>query len=480
MKFKISRYNKGIAGFSLIELAVVIAITSIMLFTSIFVLRIQSDYYNVTTSQVKLSTLTLVLQTYNEKYGFYPCPAPLNAISGADGTAATNCTTCSGVYGPNPYYCTTTSKVVIGAIPFETLGLPRQMSFDSWNKKIMYIIDNRYTTGQCQGNGTIQIIDQNNSLVSNSAIYALISTGFDGKGGYNADGNITKACNTLALDGQNCAFTVSQANFNNIFRTSAINVSNIINTQYDDVITWQTNSNLTFCPAQVGSCILWMDGADICALTTNVSNQVTTWLDKSPSNLIATVPLSSNAPAFTNTPANLLNKNPYLTFNAANSNLLSLAGSFSALPQTNFTEIIVFRTSSTAIAAITAAAQGGNFTSTADRQFGPIASGQIGFVMQGGSQINSSATYTNGKAHIAAITVDSTAGETMFVDGVQVVRGIQNSSTLVTNSFLIGGHSAWAYYTGDIMEIVVYNKVLSGIERKTVETYLATKWGIPY
>lgn len=468
-------------GFSIIELAVVLAISAITLGASIYAMRNQSDYFNVLVTKTKLDSISLALESYKEKFGAYPCPAPLNAAPSVDGIAASTCTTCPNTYGPNPYYCIPGNNVIIGAIPFRTLGLGNSTGYDAWLNKIIYAIDNRYTVGICQIDSHIKIIDQNGFQISNTALYALLSPGFDQQGGFDYTGNLIKTCNIGTPEGQNCAFTISSANFSSVFRYSAINKSSSVNTYYDDIIKWQSNPGHIYYPAQIGNCILWMDGADVCSVTTNSGNQVTSWLDKSPSQLNATVPSSSNPPAFTNAAASLLNKNSYLTFNAASSNLLSIAGTFSALPLTNFTEIIVFRTSTKALGAITAAAQGVNYISTADRQLGPTASGQIGFSVQGGGQINSSSVLANGQAYITTITVDSSAGGRMFINGIQAANSsTQTSSTLTTNSFLIGGNSAWGYYTGDLMEVLVYNKVLSNTERVTVELYLATKWGIPY
>jgi hypothetical protein len=66
----------------------------------------------------------------------------------------------------------------------------------------------------------------------------------------------------------------------------------------------------------------------------------------------------------------------------------------------------------------------------------------------------------------------------------------QNGSALATNKNMVTypdlglnintnfGRYAANYYKGDLAEVIMFNRLLSDIERKDIERYLGKKWGI--
>ena len=53
---------------------------------------------------------------------------------------------------------------------------------------------------------------------------------------------------------------------------------------------------------------------------------------------------------------------------------------------------------------------------------------------------------------------------------------VQNTGPIFTPN--LGGYSSNGRYNGGISEVIAFNRLLSEAERKTVENYLAAKWGV--
>lgn len=90
-----------------------------------------------------------------------------------------------------------------------------------------------------------------------------------------------------------------------------------------------------------------------------------------------------------------------------------------------------------------------------------------------------------GSWRVISRAMDGTdAGHKIWVDGVLGTRGtIAGSGDPGTGSstadYYIGGRAGSSLFTtGDIAEIVVYNRVLSGADRASIEIYLAGKYGL--
>ncbi|MEI6730414.1 MAG: hypothetical protein WCL30_04075, partial [Pseudomonadota bacterium] len=145
-------------------------------------------------------------------YGRLPCPGDLTLAENTAnfGIEAANKGSCTGGTpaanfvnsaadpdnaDPN-YDAVTLNKVVAGAVPTKTLMLPDKYAYDSWGRKIFYSVDIRATGNSAfltynSSNSVIGAIAVKNtasdtlaSALTYKAIYALISTGKNGHGGY--------------------------------------------------------------------------------------------------------------------------------------------------------------------------------------------------------------------------------------------------------------------------------------------------------
>jgi hypothetical protein len=158
-------------AFSLLELSIVIMISGIILYST---LEMYDYFLNVDTykqTNVKLAKLQTSLQNFFNRYGRLPCPAdPTLLVTDAnfgveDLGDMTNGTTCrvdnknplynnysrgfptSILFTPEPsnpmpfvlYYSGgIRHNIILGAIPFKTLGLQDDMMFDGYGNKFSY------------------------------------------------------------------------------------------------------------------------------------------------------------------------------------------------------------------------------------------------------------------------------------------------------------------------------------------------------
>ena len=225
----------------------------------------------------------------------------------------------------------------------------------------------------------------------------------------------------------------------------------------------------------------WLDGADLDgdgisegASESGISGGVTQWVDKA-GNANATLGAGSsiNSPTYI---TNALNNNSVVRFDGVNDYLAAEINT----PETNYTQFVVFNTTDNSGAFTTATNGPSNTANAHDRQFGLRGNGRIVNRLWSNQTIgtNSSQTFNDNVGHIASITVDSTAGQHIDVDGVEVASGNKTSSNFTWQTHMvIGGHNLYGRYGGDIAEIINFDRVLNDSEMEAVEGYLAHKWG---
>jgi len=68
---------------------------------------------------------------------------------------------------------------------------------------------------------------------------------------------------------------------------------------------------------------------------------------------------------------------------------------------------------------------------------------------------------------------------TVYVNGIAGTTVAAGGGAFNMSQYGIGGHAGrWDFLIGGVSEVLVYNASLSTTDRQTIETYLATKWGI--
>ena len=122
-------------GFSLVELAVALAIIALLLAGALIPLSTQMDVRNVADTQRTMESIRDAITGFAQANGRLPCPAN-GAI--AAGTAGAGTELLSGA-SPN-----TTCTNAFGAVPWATLGVPE---VDGWGRRFSYWVSPIFADG---------------------------------------------------------------------------------------------------------------------------------------------------------------------------------------------------------------------------------------------------------------------------------------------------------------------------------------------
>jgi hypothetical protein len=241
----------------------------------------------------------------------------------------------------------------------------------------------------------------------------------------------------------------------------------------------QIYQTYSFLPTKISGCQLWLDGADLTTLFTDsagttavtaTGQNVAYWKDKSTQ--------ANNATNATNPPTvtyNVQNGLPAITFNGSQS--LSLTPSKLPNGSTNFSYFFVVRTSSSAVQVFMA---NGTTVTNQMPQFYFNNYALVGDLF-GGSATSDGTTYNN-QFVVATYTASSTF---TGYDFDSTFSGSAASVTLNTGTtWALLGVSRVAtpdfafYFTGQIAEVIVYNRVVTTSEREQIQAYLGWKWDL--
>lgn len=223
------------AGFSLIELAVLLVITGLLTSAALETYRSYSITKEINDTEVRRGLVQNALSQYVRFFGRLPCPADPD-LPPDDGNAGVEICPDSppAPYASVPYpnngcageVCRVDGrrdtgadgnlvpdKVLHGAVPYVTIGLTLQDTIDGWGGKMTYAVsefltdsgtysDNWGTVNkQIKQSGTGSIID--GSPVGENLL-VIVSHGPDRKGAWNYYGNRISPCAGVALDVENC------------------------------------------------------------------------------------------------------------------------------------------------------------------------------------------------------------------------------------------------------------------------------------
>ncbi len=174
------RPRRGQQGFTLIELAIVMAVAGLMLAGTMKLLGGQLDQSRLKTTRDRLRMAYDALTSYYVTHAYLPCPAD-GALADSDanyGRAQPETSgSCTGVAA--------THRV----LPWRTLGLQEELSYDGWHQRLTYQVSAPLTTAGAAGPGDLSIHDGAQGVagtteISAAAAFIVISHGENGLGAW--------------------------------------------------------------------------------------------------------------------------------------------------------------------------------------------------------------------------------------------------------------------------------------------------------
>jgi prepilin-type N-terminal cleavage/methylation domain-containing protein len=184
--------NQG--GFTLLELSVVLIIVALVTTVGVSSGISALESAKRAQSESKLNVIENALMTFRMQNNRLPCPANLVLVKGntSYGTETSNPGTCSGSnFG-------TAGSVVEGGVPTKALNIPEDFMYDGWGRRIAYAVDSNateidaFSAISIPESCGITVKDAAGSTRSAGAVYALVSFGSDGHGGFLSNGSRMK------------------------------------------------------------------------------------------------------------------------------------------------------------------------------------------------------------------------------------------------------------------------------------------------
>lgn len=185
-------------GFSLLELAIVTVIVSVIAASGLVVGEATIESTRVVATNNRMDVIETALLAYRRANDRLPCPANLslpnnNANYGVEAANPGTCT--GGTPSASDSYSAGGDTVVEGAVPVRVLNLPDEFMYDGWGRRIVYAVWSPITGSKgfinygVESNcGSMTIRNSVGAARSNRGLYTLLSHGANGHAGYNISG----------------------------------------------------------------------------------------------------------------------------------------------------------------------------------------------------------------------------------------------------------------------------------------------------
>ena len=271
-------------GFTLLEISVVLVIIALITGMAVSSGVMMVGSARDSSTRMKMRAIETALASYRAANNRLPCPADLTMMDGAANFGVEGATsgTCTGGTPSANYSGAGVTNAgatgVEGALPVVTLGLPNDMTYDGWGYKFRYVVDKSVTatnafasSGGCSS-GAITVKDANGAARSGGAVYALISSGANGHGGYTKQGVMTNAASINTDEQTNChcdSTAVSTAFAPTYVQKNATRNSSTLSDTFDDIVTYKERWQLANAWDAAQNC-----GSNYLYVTDNGNNRV--------------------------------------------------------------------------------------------------------------------------------------------------------------------------------------------------------------
>ena len=240
------------AGYTLIEMAIVMAIVGIFISSGLRALYIYNQHQAYKHDKVAMASITLALNGFLASNGRYPCPARYDDDrASATYGLETDCTDTSVAIGDCangicieqtqriPAELAPGTRIRRGAIPFRVLNLLESDVYDGYGSKFSYALTEHLAelTTFNSAEGGITIVDEADFDViepDDSAHFVIFSHGENKVGGYSVLGSQDVPCAGGTFDVENCNTTVDDvAKYMSTFKSKAPGA------YFDDTLTYR-------------------------------------------------------------------------------------------------------------------------------------------------------------------------------------------------------------------------------------------------
>ena len=203
---KYFRLRQSKTAFSLIEIAVVLAILSIILAGVVPYITEATKSADVNDTLERIERIELALAAYYNANGGLPCPADLTAAITATefGRKAPALADDCDISGFGSVGNQKSALIAKGAVPNKDLGLPDEFAFDRWGRRLSYFVTLDSIDSAVPAAGSIIIHDASGAPRVSDALFAIVSHGPNGHGGATIGGTLFNAGSTNDEERQNC------------------------------------------------------------------------------------------------------------------------------------------------------------------------------------------------------------------------------------------------------------------------------------
>jgi prepilin-type N-terminal cleavage/methylation domain-containing protein len=210
IKSSIPYKSRKNGGFTLVEVAIVLLISGLLLAGATALLMNYMHQTKIRATEYRLQVIDEAMELFLDLNGRYPCvSAPDAPVDDADfGFEIADCGTAPAAGGGRDG-----RPIRIGSLPVRTLNLPDDVIGDSWGNRFTYAVtealaeDGTYNRTE----GGIFIVDSaDNDVVSDpddgpgTAHFVVVSHGNNGVGARILDGNAGLPCNGGTAEAENC------------------------------------------------------------------------------------------------------------------------------------------------------------------------------------------------------------------------------------------------------------------------------------
>lgn len=245
-------------GFTLIELAIVLAILGLLLGGGSMLLQPLLDNNKRNETKARLKVIEDALTLYAASNFDLPCPSnsTLGPASPENGNEANPATICGNSVG---------NVIAFGGVPWRTLGLSEADVLDGWGRRISYAVtrDLAVTAGgplNCPSlgfsgiiNGVLQSRGANNAGIAPAALgaagpakaaYVLVSHGENGAGGYLPSGARTASATASTTELANIKAVGAGAAATVIFYYEKLATDTGAIKGFDDIVRSRTSGQI--------------------------------------------------------------------------------------------------------------------------------------------------------------------------------------------------------------------------------------------